>query len=259
MNTESNNNNNNKVSVITVVFNAIEKIEETILSVINQDYNSIEYIVIDGGSSDGTVDIIKKYSKQISLLISEEDLGIYHAMNKGLDKSTGQWVNFMNAGDTFTDKSVIRNVFENVIDADIDVVYGNSIVRKQNDSLHCFKANKPISELWKGPVFRHGAMFTRTDVHKMYPFKLNIKYKVCADFDFIYKINVLGHQMKYVDVDVIIFEEDGISNNGFKNLKYNRMILLSYKHTFKQNIISLMRSNVFRVYFILQKVKSLIK
>lgn len=100
------------VTVITVVYNAKELLEETILSVLNQTYSNIEYIIVDGGSTDGTLDIIKKYQDKISKYISEPDQGIYDAMNKGMSLSKGQWLNFMNAGDSFYSNDVLQKVFE---------------------------------------------------------------------------------------------------------------------------------------------------
>jgi glycosyltransferase involved in cell wall biosynthesis len=88
-----------KISVITICYNAVDLIEKTILSVLHQSYDNIEYIIIDGNSTDGTVDIIQKYANQLAYWISEPDGGIFDAMNKGLDHATGEWVNFMNAGD----------------------------------------------------------------------------------------------------------------------------------------------------------------
>ena len=92
--------NNILISVVTVSYNAVATIEQTLLSVINQTYPNIEYIIIDGGSTDGTVDIIKKYADEIVYWISEPDKGIYDAMNKGIKKANGEWINFINAGDS---------------------------------------------------------------------------------------------------------------------------------------------------------------
>lgn len=96
-----------KISVITVCYNCVSVIEQTIKSVLEQTYPNIEYIIIDGGSMDGTVDIIKKYSDTVTYWISEPDNGIYDAMNKGIDMATGDYLNFMNAGDTFFEDKAI--------------------------------------------------------------------------------------------------------------------------------------------------------
>ena len=104
------------ISVVTVSYNAVSTIEQTILSVINQTYPNVEYIIIDGGSTDGTVDIIKKYADKIAYWVSEPDKGIYDAMNKGVVVATGEWINFMNAGDIFTDSDVIDKLLHRISD-----------------------------------------------------------------------------------------------------------------------------------------------
>ena len=110
------------ISVVTVSYNAVSTIEQTILSVINQTYPNVEYIIIDGGSTDGTVDIIKKYADKIAYWVSEPDKGIYDAMNKGVVVATGEWINFMNAGDIFTDSDVIDKLFhQNIIIAEFNL------------------------------------------------------------------------------------------------------------------------------------------
>ena len=98
------------ISVITVCYNAASLIEETILSVLSQDYQNLEYLIIDGASTDGTVDIIRKYAGRLKF-VSEPDRGIYDAMNKGLKMATGDWVNFMNAGDYFANNHVLSDIF----------------------------------------------------------------------------------------------------------------------------------------------------
>lgn len=115
------------ISIVTVSYNAVLTIEQTILSVINQTYPNVEYIIIDGGSTDGTVDIIKKYEDKIAYWVSEPDKGIYDAMNKGVVVATGEWINFMNAGDIFTDGDVIDKLFhQNIIINRVGIVFGDT-------------------------------------------------------------------------------------------------------------------------------------
>ncbi len=102
--------NQPKVSIVTVVYNDAKGLEKTIKSVINQTYKNVEFIIIDGGSTDGTVEIIKKYEDYIDYWVSEEDKGIYDAMNKGIKAATGTWINFMNAGDVFVDCEVLSSI-----------------------------------------------------------------------------------------------------------------------------------------------------
>lgn len=116
---------NPKISVITVVYNDKEGLEKTIQSVLSQTYDNIEYIIVDGGSTDGSVDIIKKYQNRIGKWISEPDEGIYDAMNKGVGLSSGEWLNFMNAGDVFCDNKVLDCIFEKNMPEYIQFIYSD--------------------------------------------------------------------------------------------------------------------------------------
>ena len=117
----------NRVTIITISYNAVLGIERTINSVITQTYSNLQYIIIDGGSTDGTVDIIKKYADKIDYWVSEPDSGIYYAMNKGIAIADGDWINFMNAGDYFVDRNVIEQIFQHNIECTDNVIYGNTI------------------------------------------------------------------------------------------------------------------------------------
>lgn len=108
-----------KISVITINYNNKEGLEKTIKSIISQTYSNIEYIVIDGGSTDGSKEIIQKYANQISFWVSEKDKGIYNAMNKGIAQAHGEYCNFMNSGDTFYDNKVLEDIFSQNQSADI--------------------------------------------------------------------------------------------------------------------------------------------
>lgn len=133
-----NNMNYPLISVITVSYNAVLTIEQTILSVINQTYLNIEYIIIDGGSTDGTVNVIKKYADKIAYWVSESDKGIYDAMNKGIAYSHGEYCNFINAGDKFCSSSILKQVMDFNHVADIIV----------GQDLHVNEHNKIVSD-WK--------------------------------------------------------------------------------------------------------------
>lgn len=112
------------ISVVTVVFNDIENLQRTIESIASQTYQNVEHIVIDGGSIDGTLEIIKA-NLSIDYWLSEKDGGIYDAMNKGVKVATGEWINFMNSGDVFFSDSVLSDVFNNVDLGVSDLIYGD--------------------------------------------------------------------------------------------------------------------------------------
>lgn len=157
------------ITVITVCYNAISDIEKTIQSVIHQLYSNIEYVIIDGGSVDGTVKIIEKYHDKISYWISESDKGIYDAMNKGVDKATGEWVCFMNAGDTFYSSNTILSVSD-CFCHQYDIVYGK--VNMVNRSYSKLVTPATVPDKNNPMPFNHQAVFTKTDLLKRMPFDL---------------------------------------------------------------------------------------
>lgn len=171
------------ISVVTVCYNAVNEIEKTILSVLNQTYDNIEYIVIDGGSNDGSVDIIKKYADCIAYWVSEPDRGIYDAMNKGIRAAKGEWINFMNAGDRFENMGVLEQFSEyNLIY--LKAVYGNTkFVTKQGVG---YRTAKDVHYISKDMPTSHQSFFIRTEIAK--EFRFDLKYKYAADYHMIYAI-----------------------------------------------------------------------
>lgn len=145
------------ISVVTVCYNAADTIEKTMLSVLNQTYHDIEYIIIDGGSTDGTVEIIRKYADRIAYWVSEPDKGIYDAMNKGIKVATGEWINFMNAGDEFVDANVLDKLFFAKTVANVDVIYGNTLM-KYTEGISFTKV-KEIDYIQKGMPFLSSVIF----------------------------------------------------------------------------------------------------
>ncbi len=218
-----------KVSVVTVVFNNKDGIKETIESVINQTL-PCEYIIIDGGSTDGTVDIIKEYDTQIDYWVSEPDNGIYDAMNKGLQKVTGEWVCFMNSGDRFHDNTVIEDIFQKNYSNKVGVIWGNTDLYNKNKYVSKFK-NKPFTMALMpyrtGMGICHQSMFICTRVAKELMF--DTKYQISADFAMAYKIYKKGFKFIHVDKTVSNYDISGISSlseNGIKILHENMRIFI---------------------------------
>ena len=173
-----------KLSVITIVYNNVKDIERTMLSVLNQTYTNIEYIMIDGLSTDGTLDIIKKYRDKFSKLISEKDEGIYDAMNKGLAAAIGDYVLFMNSGDEFYSADTAGRVFATAENADI--YYGETdMIDANGQSLGRRRHKAPQHFTWRsfkyGMSISHQAIYIKRSLTE--PF--NRKYELSADIDWI--------------------------------------------------------------------------
>ena len=200
-----------KISIITVVYNAAAVLEETILSVLQQDYPHIEYIIIDGGSTDGSVDIIRKYSDRIAYWVSEPDAGVYDAMNKGIRKATGDWINFMNAGDRFFHPRTLSTVFENNNYKGYDILYGNVIIVSRSGVYLHLEAGK-ADQLKNCMPFCHQTVFVRTELAKTYLF--DTTFKIAADYKFFYTVWKAGKKFCKQSFPLAIYTMDGISSTN---------------------------------------------
>jgi glycosyltransferase involved in cell wall biosynthesis len=178
----------NKISIITVVYNALPTIGYTIKSVVEQSYPNIEYIIIDGVSTDGTLDVIKNFGSQISILVSEKDNGIYDAMNKGLKYATGDWVYFLGADDLLTTPTIIEELVQQFTNSH-GIYYGNSYL-KQANKIYCGRINK-----WSLPLrnISHQAIFYPKSIYSIKSYKL--EYKLFADH--IHNIELYGSHSQY--------------------------------------------------------------
>jgi glycosyltransferase involved in cell wall biosynthesis len=194
-----------KLSVITIVYNNVRDIERTVLSVLNQSYANIEYLVIDGASNDGTLAILKQYESQISKLVSEKDKGIYDAMNKGLSLATGDYVLFMNSGDEIYSPKTVENIFASADEADI--YYGETEMYDDAwNSLGQRRHKAPEHFTWKdfkyGMSISHQAIYIRKSLTEPY----DLTYKLSSDIDWILKaakkakkiVNVNAYVAKYL-------------------------------------------------------------
>ena len=209
--------NKPRISIITVCYNAASDIEHTMRSVLSQRYDNLEYIIIDGKSKDNTVEIINKviseYPNADVVFSSEPDNGLYDAMNKGILKARGEWVNIMNAGDYFVDDNVLCKVFSNPLIINKDIVYGDSIIKNGNTFIE-EKAKDCYDRLKYLPIYRHGASFVRTKVHREFLYDLLCtQYKWALDYNSIYRMYRAGKTFQYVDTPVLVYEEEGISNH----------------------------------------------
>lgn len=200
-----------KVSIVTVCFNSAKTIEQTIQSVIHQTYGNIEYIIIDGGSTDGTDEIIKKYEKNIACWVSESDRGIYDAMNKGIAKATGDVIAFMNSDDWYADGAIdaIVKAFDRT---DADIVYGHTILI--DDGRQTLRVRPPLDHILYGMVFCHQAVVVKTNLMKEYLFDLS--YKIVADYVFFLKMYLQGKRFYAIDKKIAYFRMGGDSSHPWK-------------------------------------------
>lgn len=216
-------NNKQLVSIITVSYNCAEKIEKTIQSVLKLSYRPIEYIVIDGGSTDGTKEIIEKYESYLSYWVSEPDQGIYDAMNKGLSISSGELIGFMNAGDTYVEDSV-DNVIKVYNETQADILYGNSKIVYRDHIINKNYANSKLRNYLRYNLFIHQAIFVKGVICRNNPF--NLRYKILSDYHFFIHRFYEGAKFAYVDSDICYFEAGGISGtNPYRCMLEKRNIL----------------------------------
>lgn len=193
------------LSVITIVYNNVGDIERTMFSVLNQTYKNIEYIIIDGKSSDGTLDVIKRYESRIAKLFSEKDEGIYDAMNKGLAAATGDYVIFMNSGDEFYDNDTVSAVF--ATDENADIYYGETeMIAGNGQSLGQRRHKAPEDFNWRsfkfGMSVSHQAIYIKRSLAEPY----DSRYQLSADIDWIIRaakkankiVNVNRYVAKYL-------------------------------------------------------------
>lgn len=222
----------NYFSIITINFNNKIGLKNTIESVINQIETKFEFIIIDGGSTDGSVELISKYKNNIDYWVSESDFGIYDAMNKGINIATGKYLFFLNSGDLFYDNQVLKNVIEYTIN-DWDLLAGNVNLiskSKQLDKIWYTKNNYTFSEIAFGHI-PHQGFFFKAELfikHGLY----NINNKIVSDWEFILKLIYNNVSIIYTKTNFASHFLDGISHNtDFEKIQINERnnVLKKYK------------------------------
>lgn len=211
-----------KVTVVTAVLNDAGHIEQTILSVISQTDIEIEYIIVDGGSKDGTLELIGKYKDKISLLISEPDRGVYDAMNKGIKYSTGDFVYFLNSGDVLLNPSILSKIKFEDVNVRNTIIYGNVVVAYGN--IEALEKPRPFfnSKMkFKGIGICHQSMFFPGELIRNE--KYDLSYKIAADYDLVYRLWRKGTEFLYRDITIAKYDwGKGISSNPYKLLDVYR-------------------------------------
>ena len=191
------------VTIITVCRNHAQELERTIRSVESQTWQEREYLVIDGASTDDTLDVIKAHEASITRWVSEPDQGIYDAMNKGVKMAQGEWVIFMNAGDTFASDNTLQRVFGSPQDA--DVIYGDVI---KGELVKKAEAPRNAHRMF----YCHQSAFVRTRCLREFPF--DIRHRMSADFKQVKQLYLSGKTFLQLDFPVANFDTQGVSNKN---------------------------------------------
>lgn len=225
-----------KISIITVVYNNDKTIKSAIESVLTQSYSNIEYVIIDGGSSDKTVNIINEYKDQIGYFISEKDKGIYDAMNKGINSATGDVIGILNSDDLYQDTNVIENVMNQFNqNPSIDIVYGDLVYVKSdnvNKVVRNWKSNPYYNRFFEnGNVPPHPSLFVKKRIYEEAGL-FNLDFKLAADYEFMLRIfKKHNFKSKYINKVIVKMRLGGATNQSFSNIKkQNIEILKAWKH-----------------------------
>lgn len=207
-----------KFSIITVTYNAGAVLEDTIQSVITQTYKNVEYIIVDGGSKDRTLQIIEQYKEHIHTVISEPDKGLYDAMNKGIKLATGDYLCFLNAGDELHEDDTLQLMVHSITEPTLpDVLYGDTaIVDEEGHFLHMRRLAPPENLNWKsfkeGMLVCHQAFFARRDLVEPY----NLHYRFSADFDWCIRIMKKSQELHHTHLVLIDYLNEGMTTRNHK-------------------------------------------
>ena len=220
---------NSKISIITVVYNGETTIERTIQSVLNQSFSNIEYIIIDGYSKDSTLNIIKKYQERIAFWISEPDNGLYDAMNKGLNKASGDYVCFLNSGDSLYSNETLEKAFGELTYLP-DIVYGETIIiDSDGNELGLRRLKAPETLSWKsfkdGMLVCHQSIYIKRSITEPY----SLKYKISADFEWVLKALKKAQTIYNSHLVLSLFLDGGLNKKNIRRALTERFkIMVAY-------------------------------
>ena len=248
-----------KLTIITICYNE-PNLEKTCESIINQTWQDFEWVVIDGGSNAETQAVWNKYKYRIDKFVSEKDNGLYNAMNKGILLATGEYLNFMNAGDSFYDKYVLENIFKDK-SYTADVLYGNYVYfskKKKKNTIG--KAPKKLSDIfWIITTLNHQSTFIKKNLFQKYGL-YDEQYKIAADYDGFLRFYKKNAIFQYIDRIIAFFDTNGLSSSSSKSRNHDfdtikgkyfskeeiQQCIQEYdrkKHSFLERIFSLKKSH----------------
>ena len=217
-----------KFSIITVTYNAGAVLEDTIQSVITQTYRNVEYIIVDGGSKDHTLDIINRYREHIHTLVSEPDKGLYDAMNKGIRLATGDYLCFLNAGDELHEDDTLQLMVHSITGTELpDVLYGETaIVDEEGHFLRMRRLSAPENLNWKsfkdGMLVCHQAFFPRRELAEPY----DLRYRFSADFDWCIRIMKKSHTLHNTQLTLIDYLSEGMTTRNHRASLHERFRIM---------------------------------
>ena len=227
-----------KFSIITVTYNAGAVLEDTIQSVITQTYRNVEYIIVDGGSKDHTLDIINRYREHIHTLVSEPDKGLYDAMNKGIRLATGDYLCFLNAGDELHEDDTLQLMVHSITGTELpDVLYGETaIVDEEGHFLRMRRLSAPEDLNWKsfkdGMLVCHQAFFARCDIARTTPY--NLRYRFSADYDWCIRIMRTAARrklpMKNAGIIVADYLDGGMTTQNHRRSLMERFRVMAHHY-----------------------------
>lgn len=240
-----------KFSIITVTYNAGKVLEDTIQSVITQTYKNVEYIIVDGKSTDGTMDIVNRYREHIHTIVSEPDKGLYDAMNKGIDLATGDYLCFLNAGDELHEDDTLQLIVHSLNgEKELpDVIYGETaIVDEEGHFLRMRRLSTPEHLTWKsfqhGMLVCHQAFMPRRDL----AIKYNLKYRFSADFDWCIRIMKKSRVLHNTHLTIIDYLNEGMTTRNHKASLKERFHIMCHHYGTASTIMRHMGFAVRMVY-----------
>jgi len=213
------------ISIVMVTFNCDLYLRQALESVLNQSYSNVEVIVVDGGSTDDTLEIIQSFGDAVAYWQSEPDEGIYDAMNKGINLATGNWIGFKNADDWYCEgafEQLVRSINSN---PDVDFWYGNSFSVVQEEPLEVSPFFTDHKTLGGNPGIDHRSCFIRTDLHRKIQF--DTRYRLAADFDVFWRLKKAGALFAHLN-SFISYKRYGGASDGTEVLKESFAINLKY-------------------------------